>query len=140
MNEDVTMESGEKKPGKVLIIDDDPVFLKIIAEYVNERFPDLRVFTFEDPVEGLAHIDSDVDLLVTDLEMPNVDGGKILAYAKDRGVNKMRIIILSSRDADYLHLKFPLGTCLAVLNKHEARQRDALDMVFDSLQKKCAFG
>jgi hypothetical protein len=29
-----------------------------------------------------------------------------------------------------------MGQCLAVLNKHEARQKVVLDMVFDALQKK----
>ena len=122
---------------KILIIDDDQSFLKFIKTYVNERYPGLEVNTFQDPVKGLSNIDCQVDLLILDLEMPGMDGGKILDFATKKGINKNRIIILSGRDADYLHDIFPMGTCLAVLNKHEARQRDVLDMVFDSLQQKC---
>ncbi len=132
------MGSGKKKKlRKVLIIDDDLSFLKFIKSYIFERCPSLHVITCVDPVKGLADIDPDVDLLIVDLEMPHMDGGKILSYATGKGLNKSRIIILSGRDADYLHKRFPMGSCLAVLNKHEARQRDVLDMVFDSLQKKC---
>jgi len=53
------------------------------------------------------------------------------------GLSKNRIIILSGRDADYLHQRFPMGSCLAVLNKFEARQKAVLDMIFNSLQRKC---
>ncbi|MRR07790.1 MAG: histidine kinase, partial [Deltaproteobacteria bacterium] len=39
---------------------------------------------------------------------------------------------------DFLHEQFPLGTCLAVMNKYEARQKAVLDMVFSSLQRKAS--
>jgi hypothetical protein len=71
-----------------------------------------------------------------DLEMPKLDGTKIFKYATDAGIDKNRIVILSGREADYLHEKFPMGTCLAVLNKYEARQKSVLDMIFSSLQEK----
>ncbi|MDH4163932.1 MAG: response regulator [Nitrospirota bacterium] len=122
--------------GKVLIIDDDDAFLHLLEEYVHKRFPELEVATCSDPVRCLTAITTDLDLLLVDLEMPGIDGSKVLAYATAKGMNKNRIAILSGRDADYLHEKFPMGSCLAVLNKHEARQKEVLDMVFDSLQKK----
>jgi hypothetical protein len=31
-----------------------------------------------------------------------------------------------------------MGTCLAVLNKYEAKQKAVLDMIFNSLSKKAA--
>jgi len=122
---------------KILIIDDDKAFLDLLTSYVGERFPDLKVETHVDPVQALAAITADLGLLLIDLEMPGLDGGKILNYATAKGVSKNRIIILSGRDADYLHKRFPMGSCLAVLNKHEARQRAVLDMIFNSLQQKC---
>ena len=122
---------------KVLIIDDDRIFLRFLRDYVAERCPDLVVETCPDPLRGLAAITPDLDLLLIDLEMPGIDGSKILAYATEKGLDKRRIIILSARDADYLHQRFPMGSCLAVLNKHEARQKAVLDMVFSALQLKC---
>ena len=79
-----------------------------------------------------------VDLLLVDLEMPTFDGAKIFRYATGAGVDKNRIVILSGREAEYLHEHFPLGTCLAVLNKYEAKQKAVLDMIFISLQRKAA--
>lgn len=122
--------------GKILLIDDDAAFLRLLHEYVDERFPELDVLTCNDPVQCLVNITSDLDLLLVDLEMPGLDGAKVLSYAVARGLSKNRIIILSGRDADYLHQRFPMGSCLAVLNKFEVKQKDVLDMVFRSLQKK----
>lgn len=122
---------------KILIIDDDKAFLAFLKSYVSQRCPNLQVQTCRDPVQGLAAIDANLDLLLVDLEMPGLDGSKILAYATGKGLSKSRIIILSGRDADYLHQRFPMGSCLAVLNKYEVKQKAVLDMVFDSLQKKC---
>jgi CheY-like chemotaxis protein len=122
---------------KVLVIDDDAAFLALLKEYAQKSFPDLELTTCSNPVKGLAAITDTLDLLLIDLEMPGIDGAKVLSYATGLGLSKNRIIILSGRDADYLHRRFPLGSCLAVLNKFEARQKAVLDMIFNSLQRKC---
>jgi len=121
---------------KILLIDDDRLFLDLLTEYIRERFPGLEIITCDNALQGLAQITADLDLLLLDLEMPELDGSKLLSYAIDKGVDKSRIIILSGHDADYLHERFPMGRCLAVLNKHEARQKAVLNMVFDALQRK----
>jgi DNA-binding response OmpR family regulator len=125
---------------KILLIDDDRLFLEYLTSYIRERYPQLEIMAFNNAMQGLAKINGDLDLLLLDLEMPELDGSKLLAYATDKGLDRSRIIILSGRDADYLHKCFPMGQCLAVLNKHEARQKVVLDMVFDALQKKAADG
>lgn len=123
--------------GKILIIDDDETFLTILSRYIQDYFPLLQVETCANPVRALATIrEKDLDLLLVDMEMPTLDGAKIFKYATDSGIDKNRIVILSGRDSDYLHEQFPLGTCLAVLNKYEVRQKTVLDMIFSSLQKK----
>jgi len=121
---------------RVLIIDDDKGYLKFIRDYVEEHFPTLQVETCDSAIQGLKAIATKPDLLLLDLEMPDMDGKKLLSYAIDQGLNKNRIIILSGHHADVLHQQFPMGSCLAVLNKHESRQKAVLDMIFNSLQAK----
>ena len=121
---------------KIVIIDDDKLFLEFLTDYVRSRYPLLDILSFNDPVRSLPSITADIDLLLIDLEMPGLDGTKILSYACEKGISKKKIIILSGRDAEYLHNKIPMGKCLAVLNKHEAKQKEVLDMVFSALQTK----
>jgi DNA-binding NtrC family response regulator len=124
--------------GKILIIDDDESFLDLLSNYIQRYYPVLRVQTCKNPLQGLKEMSKELDLMIIDLEMPHLDGAKLLKYAEETGINKNRIILISSRDADYLHDHFPMGTCLAVLNKFEAGQKAVLDMIFSSLQKKVA--
>ncbi len=121
---------------KILIIDDDQFFLDFLTHYVKEHYPLLEILSFNNPIKSLSAISADIDLLLIDLEMPGLDGTKILAYACEKGLSRDKIIILSGRDAEYLHKLIPMGQCLAVLNKHEARQKEVLDMVFKAVQRK----
>lgn len=125
--------------GKVLIVDDDSVFLDLLDSYIGEKYPMLQVMTSHEPLKALNLIrEGGIDLLVLDLEMPELDGAKLLGFAVQCGMDPKRIVILSGRDADYLHANFPLGTCLAVLNKFEVKQKAVLEMVFSSLNRKAA--
>jgi CheY-like chemotaxis protein len=124
---------------KILIVDDDAPYLDALREQIRSLYPLLAVVTCTDPVQALAILrEGPVDLLLVDLEMPVLDGAKIFAFAVSTGMDKNRIVILSGRDANYLHEKFPMGTCLAVLNKYEAKQKAVLDMIFSSMQRKAA--
>ncbi|MBS4056403.1 MAG: response regulator [Bacteroidales bacterium] len=125
--------------GKILIVDDDAAFLEVIGSYLAENYPHLQVITCGKPFQALQFISkNDLDLLVIDLEMPDLDGSKLFRYAVGTGMDAKRIVILSGREAEYLHEHFPLGTCLAVLNKFEAKQKVVLDMIFNSLNRKAA--
>ena len=125
--------------GKILIVDDDTSFLQALQAKIHSLYPLLEVKTCSNPFQALAILKGDtVDLLLVDLEMPALDGTKIFSYAISVGMDKNRIVILSGRDSDYLHEQFPMGTCLAVLNKYEAKQKAVLDMIFTSMQRKAA--
>ena len=127
--------------GKILIVDDDAPFLQALQEKIQTLYPLLQVQACTDPFQAIAILQKEaVDLLLVDLEMPILDGTKIFRYAVSIGMDKNRIVILSGRDSDYLHEQFPMGTCLAVLNKYETKQKAVLEMIFSSMQRKAAAG
>lgn len=123
--------------GNILIIDDDPGFTSLLATYIHQICPLLKVAICNNPLSALALIKrGDNELILIDLEMPALDGMKIYKYATEVGVKKNRIVILSARDPNYLREFFPMGSCLAVLNKFEARQKEVLGMILKSVQSK----
>ena len=121
---------------KILYIDDDAAFLRKFERYVMEHYHDIEPQTCQDPVKALTLIDQSLSLLIIDLEMPRLDGKKLLRYAIERGLDKKRIIIVSTHEADYLHELIAMGECLCVLNKHDVSQRKVLEMVLSSIEKK----
>jgi DNA-binding response OmpR family regulator len=121
---------------KILYIDDDAAFLRKFERHVRERFPGIEPLTCQDPIKALSLIDPSLDLLILDLEMPRLDGKKVLTFAIGMGVDRKKIIIISSREAEYLHDLIPMGQCLCVLNKHDVGQQKVLDMILDAIQKK----
>lgn len=127
--------------GKILLIDDDPAFTRLLGDYIADQYPLLTVDICNNPLEALTAIrKAPYDLILIDFEMPTLDGRKLMNFAVQSGIEKRRIVILSSRDADFLHEQCPMGSCLAVLNKHEVRQRAVLDMIFSSLSQKSVQG
>lgn len=125
--------------GTILLIDDDPAFTSLLEGYIAEQFPLLTVSVCNNPLHALGCIRRQpYDLILIDFEMPNIDGRKLLTFAVQAGIDKNRVVILSSRDPDYLREHCPMGSCLAVLNKHEVRQKAVLDMLFASISQKAA--
>lgn len=125
---------GESR--KVLIVDDNPLVLSWWTIFLEEHYSDLDIFTFEDPVQAMPHMTPDVHLLLMDLEMPVMDGMKLLEHAARQGVRRNRTIILSSKDADVLHRMFPHGACLAVINKDDPRQQTVLYEILNSIMRR----
>lgn len=122
---------------QVLIIDDDSGFTSLLSSYIHEICPLLKVEICNNPLAALALIKrGDNQLILIDLEMPALDGMKIYKFATEAGFEKSRIVILSGRDPNYIREFFPMGSCLAVLNKFEAKQKEVLGMILKSLQSK----
>jgi len=86
----------------ILLVDDDPTLLLFgEAELSSSGFP---VFTAEDGRAALAVLrENDIDLVVTDLEMPGMDGlefVRTLRAMDDETLAEMPVIMLTSRDDD----------------------------------------
>ena len=68
---------------KILIVDDESVFLDSLSECLLDSDKDLCVLTAEDGVEAVKVLESeDVNLVVTDLNMPFMDGYQLASFLK----------------------------------------------------------
>lgn len=60
-------------PRKILIIDDDPFFLKVLTD--NFRENGFTVFNANDGIEGIkVYLETSADVVISDLVMPRMGG------------------------------------------------------------------
>jgi len=77
---------------KILIVDDDPKILEVIADIIREG--SYTVDTASNGTKAIRSIDAEFyDLVITDLKMPKVDGMMILRHVVDRSPDTMCIIL-----------------------------------------------
>lgn len=70
-------------PEKILLVDDEPDMLKLINKIVSEKTQYETVST-NNPVEALDLVKrGGVDLVITDLKMPGLDGIELLEAVRD---------------------------------------------------------
>jgi len=74
-----------RKP-RLLVVDDDPSMIRLLTTILNKEFgDDLTIVALEDPNEALRWAEFNVvDILITDLEMPQLNGMDLLAAVKRR--------------------------------------------------------
>jgi len=77
---------------KLLIVDDDPEILEIIADILREE--GYAVDTAPDGVKAIKYIDAEFyDLVITDLNLPEIDGMMVLKHIVDQSPDTMCIIL-----------------------------------------------
>jgi DNA-binding NarL/FixJ family response regulator len=104
---------------KVLLADDDPLFLESLQALID-RQPELSVVaTANDGVEALELADSlDPDAVVVDLHMPLLDGVSTLTRLRHDHPNLCLIVLTGDSDPN-LHAAATEAGADAVLEKHE---------------------
>lgn len=77
---------------KILIVDDDPEILNVIADILREA--GYEVDKAEDGRRAIRCVEDDFyDLVITDLNLPQVDGMKVLQYVVDQSPETMCVIL-----------------------------------------------
>jgi len=82
--------------GKILIIDDDPFFLKVLTD--NFRENGFTVFSANDGVEGVkSYLENAPDTVISDLVMPRMGGvSTCMEIGRLAGDNPPIIVLLTS--------------------------------------------
>jgi len=118
---------------RIVIVDDSPSQCLVWREFLKDRYKNIQVETYTDPLEALEHLTPDLSLLLIDWYMPGMDGKQVLEEAKKKGINPEKIIMISVKSARELHEAFEPGDCLAVIEKMEPAQLGALLHILDEM-------
>lgn len=85
---------------KILVVDDSPTIVKFVAFALKSSgFEVVAASDGMDALEKVSHLESGVDMVITDLNMPNIDGYELIATLRqNERFRKVPIIILSSEE------------------------------------------
>lgn len=86
----------------VLVVDDSPTLVKFVSFSLKSNgYEVVGASDGMDALEKISHIDGGIDLVITDLNMPNIDGYELIAtLRKTATFAKTPIIILSSEEEE----------------------------------------
>ncbi len=84
----------------ILVVDDSPTVVKFVSFSLrNSGFNVVTACDGMDAIEKMSHLPEDVSLVITDLNMPNLDGYSLIGTLRQNERYKATpIIILSSED------------------------------------------
>ena len=80
---------------KIVFVDDDTDLQRSFYHQFGERY---EVVTASDGLEAKQAIDRGLDLLVTDIRLPGIDGRELIAHARDREADLPVIAISGDQD------------------------------------------
>lgn len=85
---------------KILIVDDEPAVLFALSEALADRRRGVKVATAANGNEAVAILESEkVDLVVTDLRMPEMDGFELMAWLR-RSFPHLPVIVMTAYMAE----------------------------------------
>lgn len=100
---------------KILLVDDNRHFLHSFALIIRSYFENYELLTAENGQQAIALLESNsVSVILTDIEMPYVDGFGVMEYAK-QNCPDVPIIIMTgswSLDLEFLVEKTGVVACL----------------------------
>lgn len=94
---------------KVLIVDDDPLFLELSKTFL-EVFHDINSDTVESAGEALEKLEQDsYDVVVADYDMPFMDGITFLRIIRNKKIDIPFILFTGIEEKEIMHLAIENG-------------------------------
>jgi len=83
----------------ILVVDDEPNYLIVLSELLRDE--GFEVFTAASGKDGMAQVQEvDLDLVITDMQMPGMDGLQLLDAIKETNANLPVIMITAFAEVD----------------------------------------
>ena len=119
----------------VLIVDDEPNYLIVLSELLREE--GLEIFTAKNGEEALKILgETDIDLVITDMLMPGLDGQGLLKAAKAlnqdlpvimiTAFGEVEMAVAAMKAGAFNYLTKPFNNDELVLNTHKALEHYSL--------------
>ena len=88
---------SEKSKPRILCVDDEPNVLEGLSLNLRRRF---EVFTAGSGADGLALLarEADVQVIISDMRMPNMDGATFLTRAREQFPDAVRVLLTGQAD------------------------------------------
>jgi CheY-like chemotaxis protein len=106
---------GQERSRRILVVDDNRDIRNVISQVL--RLMGFDVALAGNGIEALAaFIESSFDLVVTDLQMPAMDGSKLALLVKERSPNTP-VILITGTDGETVWKKVTKGSVDSVIFK-----------------------
>ncbi|MFP4186152.1 MAG: PAS domain S-box protein [Thermoplasmata archaeon] len=90
----------------VLHVDDEPAFLDQTEIFLEKEEEELDVTTVQSPTKGLELLEErDFDVIVSDYQMPDMDGLELLRVVREERESKIPFIILTGKGREEVAMK-----------------------------------
>ena len=108
----------------LLLVDDDPSMIRFLKTIIERKFEDrIELTSLTDPKEARNQIEArPVDILITDLEMPGINGLELLRCAKRRSACTQVLFMTGHSTVDALTDAMELGATDYLLKPLEKEQ------------------
>ena len=96
----------ENDPKKILLIDDSALMRRVMSDIINHIDGFTVAYLAADGEEGYAYLSkqNDIDVVMTDIDMPKMDGLTLIKKSKEAGV-VAPFIVFSAREDSYQSLQ-----------------------------------
>lgn len=94
---------------KLLFVEDEEDLLNIITDTLTKL--QANFLTAPDGEKALALIEAnpDIDLIITDINMPNMNGLELIEKAQEKGIKKPFVIMSAHTEKEYMEKAEALG-------------------------------
>jgi len=132
MAQRTNVQRANDKNKKILLVEDNACLREIVSQILTDDYRITEAESGEEAIEALQS--KDFDLVITDLNMGEVNGIEVLKKAKELNPETMVIIMTANHDVTYYHEALDLAACGYLLKPFKLT--DLLERVSQCLRKR----